>query len=484
MGSVYKRADSPFWHIKWTVPGVKKPFQKKTPFRKDDPAGEGEARKALAIIEAKIRAQAREAGGGKVLTVGIYSGHWIGRLRRRGIKTADKYEQRARDYIIPTLGDLELAAVSTADVRSFVSETLPATGLAPRSQHHVFQQLSQMFADAESRDLITKNPCRIPKHEKPRRIDADPLWRARAVFSRAEVELLISSKDICEHQRTLWAILFLTGMRIGEALALRWDRYDPQTPNLGTLTVASSWDSKIRKEGPTKTKTARAVPVHPTLARILAQWQLGGWARFIGRHPRPDDLIIPSFRGTFWNATTSYQRFQADLEELNLRARRQHDTRRTFISLAIADGASRDLLRWVTHGPEGDVMSSYTTPPWDALCESVSKLKIGILAGKLVALPSAVGDTATASLRSSQDREIAGKSGEGRGPSTASDGFQRASFVAPSHSERESSSSDFPRSAGDHRSHEATEEDPGGYVERARRSGLSVVPPARRGGRS
>jgi hypothetical protein len=31
--------------------------------------------------------------------------------------------------------------------------------------------------------------------------------------------------------------------------------------------------------------------------------------------------------------------------------RRQHDARRTFISIARADGARPDILRWATHGP-------------------------------------------------------------------------------------------------------------------------------------
>lgn len=36
-----------------------------------------------------------------------------------------------------------------------------------------------------------------------------------------------------------------------------------------------------------------------------------------------------------------------------------HDARRTLISLAQADGARRDILRWITHGPEGDIVSDY-----------------------------------------------------------------------------------------------------------------------------
>jgi hypothetical protein len=73
-----------------------------------------------------------------------------------------------------------------------------------------------------------------------------------------------------------------------------------------------------------------------------------------------------------------------------LRARRQHDARRTFISIARADGARPDILRWATHGPTGDITDQYTTLLWPALCEEVATLRIEQLEGQLVELPVAV----------------------------------------------------------------------------------------------
>jgi hypothetical protein len=39
------------------------------------------------------------------------------------------------------------------------------------------------------------------------------------------------------------------------------------------------------------------------------------------------------------------------------------------------------LLETVTHGPRGNVVDVYTTPPWAALCDEVTKLKIGLREG-------------------------------------------------------------------------------------------------------
>jgi hypothetical protein len=80
--------------------------------------------------------------------------------------------------------------------------------------------------------------------------------------------------------------------------------------------------------------------------------------------------------------------FLLDLAQLALRTehgehnnRRGHDLRRTFITLARVDGARRDFLETVSHGPRGDIMNLYTTPPWPTLCEEVSKLKIDLREG-------------------------------------------------------------------------------------------------------
>jgi hypothetical protein len=46
--------------------------------------------------------------------------------------------------------------------------------------------------------------------------------------------------------------------------------------------------------GKTKTAVPRRGPVHPTLARVLAEWKPAGWESTYGRMPTPDDLITPT----------------------------------------------------------------------------------------------------------------------------------------------------------------------------------------------
>jgi hypothetical protein len=118
--------------------------------------------------------------------------------------------------------------------------------------------------------------------------------------------------------------------------------------------------------GKTKTQVPRRVPVHPTLARVLAEWKLAGWERTYGRIPTPDDLIAPTRNMTERTAQETPKQLHEDLDTLGLRRRRGHDRRRTFITLAQVGGARRDLFETVTHGPHGDIVSICTTSPWPA----------------------------------------------------------------------------------------------------------------------
>jgi integrase len=262
---------------------------------------------------------------------------------------------------------------------------------AARSAHGAvyLRHAAHDVRDAIADELLDTNPCVLKRGELPKKIDKNPLWRPGAVFTKQEVEAAISDERIPLDRRVVYALLFLGGLRFGEAAALRWRSYQDDARPLGRFLVAASYNTKKRVEKSVKIERAREVPVHPTLAKVLAAWKLSGWASVMGRRPTSDDLLIPSRRGTNRNSNHGLRRFHEDLARLGIRARRQHDLRRTFISLARSDGARKDVLEWVTHGPRGDIVDLYTTLPWELLCDEVAKLQMELRSGKVIAFPKA-----------------------------------------------------------------------------------------------
>ena len=300
------------------------------------------------------------------------------------------------------IGDVRTPMVRTAVARMRREATRPdGTPISARTVIRVYRTFALMFRTAVAEGVIRVNPCVLLPGDLPKkchhRAPWVPKWRKGARFTAQELTAIVTDERIPHDRRMFYALLLLGGTRFGEAAALRWDAYDTTATPLGKLTIEASYSTKKRKEKTTKTDVAREMPVLPLLASLLASWKATGFAAMTGREPTPADLIVPSRLGRNRNANHMLRRFHQDLERLGMRVRRQHDARRTFISLAREGGAS-DLLKWATHGPGTEITDLYTTPDWASLCAEASKVN-------LAALPSPAPTTTDASATKDEEAE-------------------------------------------------------------------------------
>lgn len=124
---------------------------------------------------------------------------------------------------------------------------------------------------------------------------------------------------------------------------------------------------------------------------MLAEWRAHGWAALVGREPEDDDLIVPLPPATVARRTNrsgppyrgydySGRRWrEVDLPALGWRERSIYDTRATFITLLVEDGAEPDVIRdRVTHTKaKRTAFDGYNRgPQWETTCVEVAKLKI------------------------------------------------------------------------------------------------------------
>lgn len=336
-----------------------------------------------------------EAKPAEATTVQAWAETWIKRRHAAGVRTAHDEEVRLRSHVLPKLGPMALDAVKRSDVREVIAEmqtkTSEATGrpYAARTVLHVYAAMRLLFADAVADELIASTPCtlKVRRGELPAKRDADPRWRGLAVYSRAEAESLISDESIPEDRRVYYALQLLAGLRASEAAARRWRDLDTVATPLGRLSVHSQAEKKGGGERATKTGDVREVPVHPTLAALLAEWKLSGFPMWFGRHPAPDDLIVPSRHdGRSPRTKTTLRRLKEDLEGLGLRTegRGRHAMRATFLTLLESDGANMAIASRATHAPRGDVVSGYLRGSWADLCREVGKLRLELRKGAKV----------------------------------------------------------------------------------------------------
>jgi integrase len=343
--------------------------QRATGLRKDQ---EAKARQEKADLEQELRG-AKSLGFADQRTVRWYKKLWVAERLKNGHRGDESWLRHSR-----SLDSLRMDEVRPSHIAGIVQALKNKDELAPRSVRHVYATLHRMFEDAVAEEVIPSNPAKVKRGVLPKKADKDPTWRPTAIFERWEVELLLSSPVVPLERRTLYALLFLTGCRIGEVAALTWDRYQPEARPLGRLLVAHSFNRKQLRVKGVKTEVPRQVPVHPVLADYLRVWRETGWCEYRGRlkPPGPEDLILPSYRGAHLRDPVVYANLQRDLARLKLRARRTHDARRSFVSMCQEDGASREILRSITHGPPADIMGLYTTYQWSTLCREVARLNI------------------------------------------------------------------------------------------------------------
>ena len=363
MASLIKRGA--IYYVKYTdTDGKQRRISTKT-------SDETRAQSIADAFERQVSADQGVDASAAMMTVAQYSGPWLDLRERDGVSSIRDERGRFTNYIIPALGAMLLVDVRVKHVRDFV-RALKRTELAPRTIHNIYGTLRTMFRDASIDELIPSNPIGdgLGRGVLPKQVDKDPNWRAGAIFTRTEAEILISDVRIPHDRRVFHAILIFTGCRFGEAAALTWADYERELAPLGRLSISKSFDHRTHKVKRTKTEVPRQVPVHPTLATILAEWR---------GDAGPGDLIVPNRDGAHRNVNRACRSFHADLDRLDMRERRQHDLRRTLISLAQVDGAKRELLKTITHGNSKAIMDVYSSFPWSALCDQIAPINIGRL---------------------------------------------------------------------------------------------------------
>ena len=123
------------------------------------------------------------------------------------------YEYIVNTHLVPQFGDMQLRLITREAVQSFLAKKL-CTGLSWKTVKHIRTTFGTILRAAEADDLLSDNP--VLKTRLPRR---GPIAEKASMAPEKLVELLDA---LPEPSQSLAWLLALTGLRIGELLALRW----------------------------------------------------------------------------------------------------------------------------------------------------------------------------------------------------------------------------------------------------------------------
>lgn len=254
---------------------------------------------------------------------------------RRGTQRIYRQELRAR--ILPHLGGVRLADLTPQHVRRlhqalhghFSAATI---GLA----HTCLRRCLQVLVDD---GVLSRNPC-APAPPPP---DVDGFEAQPLTLTDAR-RVLDALPD--EPYGPLLALLVWTGLRVGEALGLRWSDVDLERgllhvqQQVQTLAVDERTTDDWWYFGPIKSGKARRVPLSsPALAALEQQRERGKQLRAAAPRWRELGLVFATADGTPIKhavVTRVWMRLRA---QLKLPRTRLHDLRHTTASLALDGGA-------------------------------------------------------------------------------------------------------------------------------------------------
>jgi integrase len=164
--------------------------------------------------------------------------------------TQEIYGAAIRRHLTPVLGQIPLSRLTPPAIQRCLNAML-GRGLAPATVHQVHRTLNTALNTAARWGLLARNPCEA--------VSAPVVSeRPATVWDEEQVRLFLAEAKRSSVHYTLYLTMLLTGMRPGEALALKWDAVNLM---LGGVTVKEKFYRLGRKEIWGATKTHRVYPL-------------------------------------------------------------------------------------------------------------------------------------------------------------------------------------------------------------------------------
>lgn len=267
-------------------------------------------------------------------TVGMFLTAWINDAIAPSLapRTVERYRGIVNRHIIPELGRLPLSKLTAQHVQRLYAEK--GRSLSPASVRYIHAVLRGALQQAVMYRLLPVNPASNVKPPRKTRTEVKPLGgvQARALLEAAQNDPL----------EALYVTALHTGMRLGELLALTWDRIDWGRGTVDVRATLHRVGPKIYEPREPKTaRSRRTISLSPTAQSALRTHRLREAERMmeLGRGMDDDSLIFTDRWGEpiYWARITE-RHLHPLCDRAGLPRIRFHDLRHTAASMMLSSG--------------------------------------------------------------------------------------------------------------------------------------------------
>lgn len=229
-------------------------------------------------------------------------------------------------HILPYLGNVRVKALTSAQVNAWLVALPDKDNISRTSSNQCLDTLSKVMGYAVKLGIAQNNPCTRVENLGN---DSTPV----AAFTAEEIKAIIASPEDWKnvHYRLMCLTSAITGMRIGEVLALM-----PKNVHPTYIDVIYNM-SPVDGLGPTKSKQPRRVPIIPMLYSELEVWFPSN----------PDGFIFSPDGVKPYCASTVAAGLKARCKKLGIEGKTFHSFRSFFDSVMMANNVNESVVRKV-----------------------------------------------------------------------------------------------------------------------------------------
>ena len=262
-------------------------------------------------------------------------------LPNRKFSTQQVYHHLAKKHLLSYFGKQKLCDITRFDVQNFIGAK-HRQSYSPKTLAHLRNLLSKVFNVAMSWGWLQSNPAN--------RLELPPMERRREPLVLGPEEIQKLHRHLADPARTVFLLGVLTGLRIGEILALRLEDIDLQQRSLRVR--RNAYRGHIQ-ETPKSRAGERRIPLAPLVAKGVKRW--------LSRRAMDSEWLFPSAAGTPYHDRNLLRRQVWPVcEQYGIARFGWHSMRHTFSTYNGNNGVPLPVLQSLLGHADAETTMIYT----------------------------------------------------------------------------------------------------------------------------